>query len=423
MSDIVTIENAMKTFKRGAEEVRAVDGVSLSIAGGDFLAVVGPSGSGKTTLLNLIGCVDRPTSGHVTVRGMHIEELSDKALATIRSTTIGFVFQQFFLVPTLTAYENVILPVLFCAKRNGRPEARARKLLDRVGLAGRADHLPSELSGGEMQRVALARALINKPEILLADEPTGNLDTRSAKDIAEILEELNETGLTIVMVTHNEELASIAARNIVLRDGVIVEERRLRPLPSPVVEDEMEEEAVSTPDYMPSSIRKKVWGSPRLAALVIALGAVMAAGAFIPYVAEQRGQWVANRTVFSFAVYRGNSAAKAYFGKPTVLVGGIWPFLLGLLLVVAGIFLIYRRQRLTGWAAIAIGAISTVLVAVNIILIKTQLGANTARKISAARPEVGLWLLLVVSIAAIAVGVFIVTVNRRGRPAGDPVPG
>ena len=423
MSDIVTIEDAKRTFKRGAEEVRAIDGVSLAIAQGDFLPVVGPSGSGKTTLLNLIGCVDKPTSGRVNVHGMQTEQLSDKALATIRSTTMGFLFQQFFLIPTLTAYENVMVPVMFCAKRNGNPEARARKLLDMVGLTGRADHLPNELSGGEMQRVALARALINKPEILLADEPTGNLDSKSAEDIADILDELNGTGLTVVMVTHNEDLASIAAKKVVLRDGVIIEEQRLKPLPAPRVEDAAEEDARSKPDYMPSSIKKRMWGSPRLAALVIALGGVMAALAVVPYVAEQRGQWIANKTMFTFAVFRGNSAAKAYYGKPTVLLGGFWPLLLGLLLVAAGVLLVYRKQRFTGWSAIVIGAISAILVTVNFILIKSQLGADTARKLAAAKPEIGLWLLLGVSLAAIAVGVFIVTVNRRGHPEKDPVTG
>ena len=242
-----------------------MDGVDLRVSRGDYLAVVGRSGSGKTTLLNLIGCLDRPTSGRVTVHGMETGELSEKALATIRSTTIGFVFQHFFLIPTLTALENVKVPGRFCARHNGDLESRARQLLERVGLAERADHLPSELSGGEMQRVALARALVNDPAILLADEPTGNLDSRSSEDIAAIFRELNEEGLTIVVVTHGDELTADSTRIVHLLDGRVVEEERLRPAVVPARDTEIAEarpgsepetETVAVPDYMPSSLKK-----------------------------------------------------------------------------------------------------------------------------------------------------------------------
>ena len=239
MNSIIEVEEAVKKYRRGVEEVRAVDGVDLRISPGDYLAIVGRSGSGKTTLLNLIGCLDRPTSGRVTVHGMETGELSEKALATIRSTTIGFVFQHFFLIPTLTALENVMVPGRFCARHNGDLESRARQLLERVGLAERADHLPSELSGGEMQRVALARALVNDPAILLADEPTGNLDSRSADDIAAIFRELNEDGLTIVVVTHGDELTADSTRIVHLLDGRVVEEERLRPAVVPARDTEI----------------------------------------------------------------------------------------------------------------------------------------------------------------------------------------
>ena len=216
-SDIIELVNVRKTYRRGSEQILAVDDASLAVADGEFVAIVGPSGSGKTTLLNLIGCVDEPDGGVVRVDGVETTGLTERALTAIRARTIGFVFQQFFLLPTLTVAENVDLPALFAARR-GRDES-AGGLLERVGLAARARHLPAQLSGGEMQRVAIARALRNRPKILVADEPTGSLDSRTARGILEIFRELNSAGLTIVMVTHNLELAREARRLVEVRDG------------------------------------------------------------------------------------------------------------------------------------------------------------------------------------------------------------
>ena len=320
MIEIVVVEEAVKTFQRGAEEVLAIDGVSLRIAQGEFLAVVGPSGSGKTTFLNLVGCLDRPTTGRVNVHGMETGELTERALATIRSTTIGFVFQQFFLVPTLTAVENVMVPGRFCAKHTNNLALRAKYLLDLVGLANRADHLPHELSGGEMQRVALARALINEPEILLADEPTGNLDTKSSDVIASIFKELNEGGLTIVVVTHNPDIAANATRTVHLHDGRIVKEQQVRPAPVRLQEHERLPETITVPEYMPASLKKRKWGSPRLAGLLALLGAAMSAVAFMPFVEKQPGQWSTSSNIFTVSIYRGNNLTKTYYGKPAVLL-------------------------------------------------------------------------------------------------------
>jgi putative ABC transport system ATP-binding protein len=223
---MIELDKVIKLYQRGTERVHAVDGVSISIEMGEFLSIVGPSGSGKTTLLNLIGCVDKPTSGTITLDGLNIGKLNEGELTKIRGKTIGFVFQQFFLLPTLTAVENVELPTLFARKNGldnkGGKQYRAEELLDLVGLKERANHLPSHLSGGEMQRVAIARALINDPKILIADEPTGNLDSQNAQIIIEIFKKLNQKGLTVIVVTHNIELAQQAAIAIHLKDGKIL---------------------------------------------------------------------------------------------------------------------------------------------------------------------------------------------------------
>jgi putative ABC transport system ATP-binding protein len=216
---IIELKDVTKLYKRGEEEIHAIDGLSLLVKKGDFLSIVGPSGSGKTTLLNIIGCVDNPTSGTVKINGQDVTRYKESRLAKIRRDTIGFVFQQFFLVPTLTAWENVQIPGLF-AKNIKRVE-RARELLNLVGLEKRKNHRPAHLSGGEMQRVAIARALINSPQILLADEPTGNLDSRNAEMIFRTFEELNKDGLTIIVVTHNIELAKISKKILLLEDGKI----------------------------------------------------------------------------------------------------------------------------------------------------------------------------------------------------------
>jgi len=412
MSEIVVVEEAVKIFQRGSEEVRAIDGVSLRISNGEFLAVVGPSGSGKTTLLNLIGCVDRPTTGRVNVHGMETGELTERALATIRSTTIGFVFQQFFLIPTLTAAENVMVPGRFCAKRTNNLSSKAIKLLDLVGLANRADHLPHELSGGEMQRVALARALINEPEILLADEPTGNLDTKSAEVVASIFKELNEGGLTIVVVTHNPDIAANATRAVHLHDGTIVREQQVRPAPVWVQETETRPEATTVPEYMPASLKKRKWGSPRLAGLLALLGAAMFAVVFMPFLEKQPGQWSTSPNIFTVSFYRGNNLAKTYYGRPAVLLTGTWPMVLGLLLIAAGILLLFRQKRFGGWSAIVIGSLGTFIAAFNLVMINARLGANAAQGLIKTSPGYGTWALLVISLATIASGVLIVSLLR-----------
>ena len=217
---LVELVNVRKTFRRGTERIAALDGVTLSISQGEFVALVGPSGCGKTTLLNVVGCVDKPDSGSVQLDDVEVTRLGETPLTKIRAQKVGFVFQQFFLLPTLTVEENVQLPTVF--RRNGHQPAVA-DLLERVGLAGRAKHLPSQLSGGEMQRVAIARALVNQPRLLLADEPTGNLDSRNSKTILDIFRELNASGLTVLMVTHNADLAAEANRVIHMKDGQVQE--------------------------------------------------------------------------------------------------------------------------------------------------------------------------------------------------------
>ncbi|MBI3408742.1 MAG: ABC transporter ATP-binding protein [Planctomycetes bacterium] len=217
---MIELSTVTRSYHRGCERIRAVNEVTFSVAPGEFVAIVGPSGSGKTTLLNLIGCVDKPDSGIVKIEGEATNDLDEAGLTRIRARKIGFVFQQFFLLPTLTALENVQLPAVFL--RNGDRSARATELLDRVGLSSRGYHLPSQLSGGEMQRVSIARALINEPKLLLADEPTGSLDSANADIILATLRHLNAAGLTILMVTHNAELAAKAGRIIALKDGQII---------------------------------------------------------------------------------------------------------------------------------------------------------------------------------------------------------
>lgn len=216
---MIELEEVRKTYRRGSETVGAVGGVTLSVPEGDFVAIVGPSGSGKTTLMNLIGCVERPDAGTVRIDGQDVSRLDERQLTKIRARKVGFVFQQFFLLPTLTAQENVELPTLFGS--NGCQSERALDLLERVGLQQRAKHLPSQLSGGEMQRVAIARALVNRPRILLADEPTGNLDSQNAEAVLAIFRELHAGGLTVLMVTHNAELARHARRAVRMRDGQV----------------------------------------------------------------------------------------------------------------------------------------------------------------------------------------------------------
>jgi putative ABC transport system ATP-binding protein len=219
-------EGLTKCYRRGVEEVRALDGVELTLEAGEFVAVVGPSGSGKSTLMNLLGCMDRPTAGRLWIAGEEVAGLGDAGLTRMRRAHIGFIFQQFHLLPTLTVLENVLLPASF-GGRKVDGSARARVLLERVGLGRRLHHRPSQLSGGEMQRVAVARALINSPKLLLADEPTGNLDTEASAVVLDLFRALHAEGLTVVLVTHNPELAARAGRVIRLRDGRIAEDTRM----------------------------------------------------------------------------------------------------------------------------------------------------------------------------------------------------
>jgi putative ABC transport system ATP-binding protein len=214
-----------KTYGSGETIVRALDGVSIEIARGEMLAIMGPSGSGKSTLLHLLGALETPSSGAIELAGRRYEGLGDGELTALRRETIGFVFQFFNLLPTLTAEENVMLPALIAGRGDDEMRARAAELLGRVGLSARADHLPSELSGGEQQRVSIARALLMRPELVLADEPTGNLDSHSSAEVLELLSELNhDEGHTIVMVTHDPSVAAIAGRVLFLRDGRVAGE-------------------------------------------------------------------------------------------------------------------------------------------------------------------------------------------------------
>jgi putative ABC transport system ATP-binding protein len=215
---IVSAIGLTKIYERGREQVRALDGVTFSIQRGEFVAVVGPSGSGKSTLLNIVGCMDAPTSGSLELAGRLVQNLNESSRTQLRRKEIGFVFQHFGLIPTLTVAENVSLPTLFARRRGDK---KVNELLGKVALTHRRNHLPKELSGGEMQRVAIARALVNDPVLLLADEPTGNLDTKTGETIIALFETLNREGLTIIVVTHNPAFAEAAHRQLQLVDGQI----------------------------------------------------------------------------------------------------------------------------------------------------------------------------------------------------------
>ncbi|WP_041076381.1 ABC transporter ATP-binding protein [Thermotoga caldifontis] len=224
MAEIIRVENVRKIYRMGETEVRALDGVSLTVEEGEFLIVMGPSGSGKTTLLHLMGCLDKPTEGEIYIASTPVSKLSDAQLAKVRNKMIGFVFQQFNLLSRLTALENVELPMIYAGVPKSLRRKKAKELLELVGLGDRLHHRPTQLSGGQMQRVAIARALANDPVVLLADEPTGNLDSKSGEEILKIFSELNERGQTVVIVTHDPEVASRGDRIIRMRDGKIVAE-------------------------------------------------------------------------------------------------------------------------------------------------------------------------------------------------------
>ena len=221
---LVRLVDVHKVYRTGEMEVPAVRGVSLEIKGGEFVALMGASGSGKSTLMNILGCLDRPTTGHYILDGADVSGLDRDELADIRNRKIGFVFQNFNLLPRTSARENVELPLVYSAQRltNADLREKADRVLASVGLAGREDHHPSQLSGGQQQRVAIARALINQPEVLLADEPTGNLDSRTSVEVMAIFQQLNERGITVIMVTHEQDIAAYAKRNVMMRDGVIL---------------------------------------------------------------------------------------------------------------------------------------------------------------------------------------------------------
>lgn len=219
---VIETQDLVREYRTGSVAVRALDGVSLSITAGSFVALVGASGSGKTTLLSLLGCLDSPTSGSYCLEGRSVHELSVAELARVRNRRIGFIFQAFNLLPRLRADENVALPLRYAGIGRKARVKRAREMLDRVGLGDRIDHRPDQLSGGQRQRVAVARALVTDPAILLADEPTGNLDSASSAEILGLLRGLNEDGRTVVLVTHDDEIAAAAPRCVRLRDGRVL---------------------------------------------------------------------------------------------------------------------------------------------------------------------------------------------------------
>lgn len=222
---LIQASNVSKVYTMGDQTVRALDDVSLEITEGEFVAIMGPSGSGKSTMMNLIGALDVPTSGSLAIDGRDIAELSSDELAELRNRTIGFVFQQFNLLPRTPALRQVTLPLLYANPKPADAEALARKRLQQVGLESRMDHHPRQLSGGQQQRVAIARALINDPKILLADEPTGALDTKTTAEILQLFCDLNAEGITVIIVTHEPDVAEYARRKIVFRDGRIIEDR------------------------------------------------------------------------------------------------------------------------------------------------------------------------------------------------------
>jgi len=219
MNPVIEFENVHKVYRAGAAPVRALDGVSLRFERGDSWAIMGPSGSGKSTLLNLLGCLDRPTSGAYRLDGQRVSELDDDRLSEIRLRHIGFVFQSFHLIQQLTALENIELPLFYLGREADDSRRRAQELAELVGLEGRLHHRPAELSGGQQQRVAIARALANDPPVLLADEPTGNLDSATGTQIMSLLMELNRKGKTIILVTHETDIAAYARRRLHMRDG------------------------------------------------------------------------------------------------------------------------------------------------------------------------------------------------------------
>ncbi|MDD2418641.1 MAG: ABC transporter ATP-binding protein [Oscillospiraceae bacterium] len=221
MPDFIQIRNLYKIYNPGANEIRALDGISLEIEQGEFLAIVGHSGSGKSTLMNMLGCLDAPTSGEYLLEGIDVATLSDNKISDIRNRHIGFIFQGFNLIPCLDAVENVELPLIYRGMRREKRRRHAKESLERVGLANRLNHRPTEMSGGQQQRVAIARAIASHPPLILADEPTGNLDIASGRDVIDILLNLNSEGHTVILITHDKEIAKLAGRIVQISDGRI----------------------------------------------------------------------------------------------------------------------------------------------------------------------------------------------------------
>jgi putative ABC transport system ATP-binding protein len=236
---LIEVRDVTKIYRVGSEEVRALDGVDLDIERGEYLAIMGASGSGKSTLMNLLGCLDTPTSGHYLLNGSAVETMTDEELAAIRNREIGFVFQTFNLLARTSALANVELPLVYAGVPRKERRERARQALERVGLGDRVEHMSNELSGGQRQRVAVARALINGPSILLADEPTGNLDSRTSAEIMDLFDVLQEAGNTVIVVTHEDDIAGHAERIVTLRDGKIVSDTHTRPAPGERTHEEI----------------------------------------------------------------------------------------------------------------------------------------------------------------------------------------
>jgi putative ABC transport system ATP-binding protein len=222
-NNVIELERVTKVYRTGSISVAALRGVSLSIAEGEYVAVIGPSGSGKSTLMHILGCLDTPTSGGYRLAGEDVSHMSETALAEVRNRRIGFVFQQFNLLASMTAWQNVELPLVYAGVARGERKERAMEALGRVGLAGRVQHRPGELSGGQQQRVAVARAVVSEPDLILADEPTGNLDSGSAADVMRLMGELHDSGRTLVLITHDAQVAAAAGRRVGIRDGLLSE--------------------------------------------------------------------------------------------------------------------------------------------------------------------------------------------------------
>jgi putative ABC transport system ATP-binding protein len=243
MAGLIQLRGIQKTYRMGDVEVRALRGVDLDIDEGEFVAIMGPSGSGKSTLMNILGALDRPTAGVYLLAGEDVSRKDRDGLADLRGRTLGFVFQSFNLLPRTSALENVELPLIYAGVSTRERRRRARAALERVGLGDRAGHHPSQLSGGQQQRVAIARALVASPKLILADEPTGNLDSRTSVELMALFQELSRAGITIAVVTHEPDIAAHAARVIVVRDGQICSDRRQTPAPAIPPPAEVEEAA------------------------------------------------------------------------------------------------------------------------------------------------------------------------------------